>query len=79
MNGNANKKSKEMLEQKRCDGNEVFLLFYRSLDPHHMTRPTAPTASVSPTFSTFPWHRFLPEEFFLGSFIIFQSYLLPYS
>ena len=25
MNGNANKKSKEMLEQKCCDGNEVFL------------------------------------------------------
>lgn len=25
MNGNSNKKSKEMLEQKRCGGNEVFL------------------------------------------------------
>ena len=34
MNGNSNKKSKEVLEQKRCDGNEVFLWWHHKSTEH---------------------------------------------
>ena len=52
--------------------------FYRSLGPHHLTKPKAPSTFISPTFSIFPGHRFLREGFSLWSFIIFHRYVLPH-